>query len=383
MSFKLSDIDYLRQHAAEISALDLEMSKKTQLEDVAKLRAQFGEHGRVVAELLKARRSAKLPGRWLMDGESVQQATALPVARYRARLLAEFGVSLVQDVTCSIGTEGAAMHSACISYFGSDLDRVRLEMARYNVPEGHFFQADALTVTSTADVIVADPARRAGGRRITHPDQLLPPLPDLVDAHHGELAVKCAPGLDFNQWEGLVVVSSLAGGVKEACLYTPGLGSGRRAVMISATGEVDVLDGQDFRTEDLPESGEIGSFIIDPDGAVVRAGLVRHYGARHGLHQLDHRIAYLTGESIPAGASGFPFLEKVPLKSLKSVLHARGAGAVEILVRGLDIDPDQLRKKLKLRGDKAMAVVLTRIGTQGVALVCGPRVVSGEENFAI
>ena len=81
MSFELSDIDYLRQHAAEISALDLEMSKKTQLEDVAKLRAQFGKHGRVVAELLKARRSAKLPGRWLMDGESVQQATALPVAR--------------------------------------------------------------------------------------------------------------------------------------------------------------------------------------------------------------------------------------------------------------------------------------------------------------
>ena len=31
-----------------------------------------------------------------------------------------------------------------------------------------------------ADVIIADPARRAGGRRITDPAQLLPPLPDLL-----------------------------------------------------------------------------------------------------------------------------------------------------------------------------------------------------------
>lgn len=383
MSFDLCEIAYLRRHAQEISALNLEMSKKTQLDDVAKLRARFGEHGRAVAELIKARRNAKLPSDWLMDSESVQQATALPVARYRANLLAGAGIELVHDVTCSIGTEGAALSAAGTTYLGSDLDRTRLEMARHNVPEGHFFQADALTVTSTAEVIVADPARRVGGKRITRPDQLLPPLPQLTAAHDGELAIKCAPGLDFREWEGLVVLTSLSGGVKEACLYTPGLGNGRRAVMISGDGDIDVVDAADYSEEDLPEAGEIGSFIIDPDGAIVRAGLVRHFGAREGLHQLDPRIAYLTGERIPAGTSGFPFIEKVSLKSLKSVLRARGAGSVEILVRGLDIDPDQLRKRLKLRGDRALAVVLTRIGSQGVALVCGPRVVSGEDNFAI
>ena len=58
MSFDLCEIAYLRRHAHEISALNLEMSKKTQLDDVAKLRARFGGHGRAVAELIKARRSA-------------------------------------------------------------------------------------------------------------------------------------------------------------------------------------------------------------------------------------------------------------------------------------------------------------------------------------
>ncbi|WP_460490842.1 THUMP-like domain-containing protein, partial [Corynebacterium nasicanis] len=218
----------------------------------------------------------------------------------------------------------------------------------------------------------ADPARRAGGRRITHPDQLLPPLPELLDAWCGtELAVKCAPGLDFSEWEGLVSLVSVDGGVKEACLYTPGLSEGtRREALIITGGHVDRL------SDALPDevgAGDPGRYLIDPDGAVVRAGLVRHYAAREGLWMLDERIAYLTGDTIPAGRSGFPIEEIVPLKKLKAALAGRDIGSLEILVRGVDVDPDALRKKLRLRGTRAGAVVCTRIGTQGVAIVCGPR----------
>lgn len=88
---------------------------------------------------------------------------------------------------------------------------------------------------------------------------------------------------------------------------------------------------------------------------------------------LDERIAYLTGDRIPVGRTGFEVLEQVPLKRLKAALAAHGAGGVEILVRGVDVDPDQLRKKLKLKGKKQMAVVCTRIGRTGVAVICGPR----------
>jgi hypothetical protein len=71
-------------------------------------------------------------------------------------------------------------------------------------------------------------------------------------------------------------------------------------------------------------------------------------------------------------------VEQVPLKKLKAALAAHGAGSVEILVRGVDVDPDQLRRKMGLKGSKPMAVVITRIGAAGVALICGPREWAGE-----
>lgn len=149
--------------------------------------------------------------------------------------------------------------------------------------------------------------------------------------------------------------------------------------MLSADGTADVLaDGGENEAE-LPTPGEPGRFIIDPDGAVVRAGLVKHYAAREGLWQLDGHIAYLTGDRIPAGRSGFEVREAVALKKLKAALTGHDVGALEILVRGVDVDPDQLRKKLKLRGSQAAAVVIARIGDQQIAFICGPRVSSTED----
>ena len=261
-----------------------------------------------------------------------------------------------------------------LGYLGSDLDEVRLRMARHNLGEGAWLvRADAtVPVSRGADAVVADPARRAGGRRITHPDQLLPPLPDLLAAWPGqELAVKCAPGLDFTGWDGMVSLVSVDGGVKEACLYTPGLAEGvRREAVVIAGGQTDRITDAE---PDGVGAGSPGKYLLDPDGAVVRAGLVRHYAHREGLWMLDERIAYLTGDRIPAGRSGFEILEVVPLKKLKSALSSRDAGSLEILVRGVDVDPDALRRKLKMKGSRPLAVVCTRIGSQGVALVCGPR----------
>ncbi|MFC6146485.1 THUMP-like domain-containing protein [Corynebacterium nasicanis] len=379
MAFTHEEVAFLAAHTDDIAAAtaDLTFSRASLLEDAAALRARFGDFGRAVAELAQARRSAgangKFPADWVTDLDAAQQATPQVVAAQRAARLRRVlgGDALVHDVTCSVGTEGASISGA---YLGSDLDPVRLAMARHNLGPGAWLvRADATRpVSRGVDAVIADPARRAGGRRITHPDQLLPPLPELLDAWCGtELAVKCAPGLDFSEWEGLVSLVSVDGGVKEACLYTPGLSEGtRREALIITGGHVDRL------SDALPDevgAGDPGRYLIDPDGAVVRAGLVRHYAAREGLWMLDERIAYLTGDTIPAGRSGFPIEEIVPLKKLKAALAGRDIGSLEILVRGVDVDPDALRKKLRLRGTRAGAVVCTRIGTQGVAIVCGPR----------
>lgn len=370
MSFTPDEVQFLSAHLREIAELtpSLSLHKQDAIADAAQVRAVFGEHGRAVIELIQARQSGKLPADWLMDHDSAQQATPLPVAAVRAaRIDRCVPGALVHDVTCSIGTESTAFPGR---YLGSDLDYSRVLMARHNTGEP-VFVGDALTPAAQADVIIADPARRSGGRRITSPDQLLPPLPSLLQLP-GELAVKCAPGLDFSSWEGLVSVVSVDGAVKEACLYTPGL-SGlerREAVVITEQG-VDTLTDLDATAETLADAP--GKYLIDPDGAVVRAGLVRQFAVREGLWMLDERIAYLTGDRIPAGYSGFEILEVVPVKRLRTALATYDCGSLEILVRGLDVDPDQLRKKLKLRGKRPMAAVLTRIGSQGVALVCGSR----------
>ena len=60
-------------------------------------------------------------------------------------------------------------------------------------------------------------------------------------------------------------------------------------------------------------------------------------------------------------------------KQLRRALRARDCGSLEILVRGVDTDPDVLRRSLSLSGSRPLALVVTRIGTSAVVFVCGPR----------
>jgi hypothetical protein len=63
-------------------------------------------------------------------------------------------------------------------------------------------------------------------------------------------------------------------------------------------------------------------------------------------------------------------------RRLRQALAALDCGALEILIRGVDVDPDALRKRLALRGGRSLTVVITRIGSgaaaQGTAFVCRP-----------
>jgi hypothetical protein len=403
MAFSAAELDFLLADCAAGSPLindatTYQLTKKTLVQDLSHLRKAHGEHARALVELVQARRSGKLPDSWLMDSESVQQATPPVVAAWRAEVLKAAGVESAVDVTCSIGTELHALSSAGLRALGGDLDHQRLRMARFNVPEAPVVRMDALRPAFAGDlksgalrsgVVVADPARRNSSGRISKLEDLQPPLPELLDCYD-KMVVKCAPGIDYSEFDGHVEVVSVDGGVKEACLYSPAiLGRGRRAVVMGASSVKETV------TSDEPETdrvGGVGRYIVDPDGAIVRAGLVRQYAARHGLWQLDPHIAYLTGDELPAGVRGFEVVEEVPLKKARPALVGLGAKSVEILVRGVDVDPDELRKKWKLKkgsaggnggasgagaADTAYSVVVTRIGEGGaakaVAFICRAR----------
>ncbi|MCM6776492.1 class I SAM-dependent methyltransferase [Nocardia sp. CDC159] len=382
MRFTRADVEYLggedgRAALAEVTRLEL--SPVSLLRDLERVRRGYGERSAVLVETVRLRRRAAVKlagsGEWLFTDDALQQATPSAVARHRARRLAG---RAVHDVTCSIGAELAELHRVCPAVIGSDLDEVRLAMAAHNLaaaPNVLLAKADALVPGSIGTVVVADPARRADGRRTHDPAKLQPPLPDLLAAYRGrDLVVKCAPGLDFDAVaaDGEVEVISLDGSVREACLWSPGLaepGVTRRATVLSSTGDPWSLTDAD--PDDIPERSP-GEWIVDPDGAVVRAGLVRHYAAKHGLWQLDPRIAYLTGDRPPGDIRAFRILDRMDFreKSLRAELHRRDCGPLEILTRGVDLDPDVLRKRLKPRGAVPHTLVITRIGSTPTVFLC-------------
>ena len=359
------------------------------LADVAEVRARFGGRTAALVATVRLRRkaTAKFAGLdvsgWLFTDEALQQATTAVVARHRAQRLAG---RQVHDATCSVGTELAALRHTADGLLGSDLDPVRLAMARHNLgPDIALCRADALRPVSRDAVVVLDPGRRSGGRRRFDPRAYSPPLDAIAEVYRGRATVvKCAPGIDVDAvaelgFDGEFEVVSAGGSVREACLWSQPLtqpGVRRRASVLDRGSAPDeVLTDAD---PDDCGSGAPGAFVVDPDGAVVRAGLVRHYAVRHGLWQLDPDIAYLTGDRLPAGVRGFAIIEQLPLreKVLRQALSTLDCGALEILVRGVDVDPDALRKRLRPSGSVPLTLVVMRIGAgaaaRAQAFICRP-----------
>jgi hypothetical protein len=375
----------LRSEAGERALREVagyRLTDATLVADIASVRTSFGDRSAALVEttLLRRKAVAKFadPSGWLFTDEALQQATAEPVAAHRALRLAGADV---HDATCSIGTELAALCNSAALVVGSDIDPVRLAMAGHNVTDVGLCRADALRPITRDTVVLVDPARRSGGRRRFDPGDYAPPLDALLAVYQGrEFVVKCAPGIDFEGlsrlgFHGEIEVTSLAGSVREACLWSAGLagdGITRRATMLDTGDEITDADPDDCAV------APAGRWIVDPDGAVVRAGLVRHYAARHGLWQLDADIAYLSGDRLPENMRGFEVLEELNFseRRLRQALSARDVGAVEILVRGVGVDPDGLRARLRLRGSQPVSVVIARIGSgaasRATAFICRP-----------
>src|SRR5579875_3243688 len=131
-TFSRDDVSYLRSESGAAAlrvVAGFALTDATRVADVAAVRARFGDRTPALVEttLLRRRAATKLAGlgdvsHWLFTDEALQQASAAPVARHRARRLARAAPGgVVHDVTCSIGTEVAALREAALQVVGSDL----------------------------------------------------------------------------------------------------------------------------------------------------------------------------------------------------------------------------------------------------------------------
>ena len=109
---------------------------------------------------------------------------------------------------------------------------------------------------------------------------------------------------------------------------------------------------------------------------MIRAGLVTAVAAGVGGGLLDEHIAYVTGDEPfrDAVRPGYEVLEELPYRRSRCGPRCAsgGIGRLTIKKRGVDVVPDELRKRLALRGDDEATLVLTRVAGKGTALLVRP-----------
>lgn len=385
---KQSLVEALRSEPAsgEIDRLiSRELSERELLGVITDLRSRHDPAvASAIAEtaLLRIRARAKFPDadRMLFDRVALEQATPYPIALHRLSRLPEGDPGRIVDLGCGIGGDAVAFTRLALTV-GIDSDPNRLRLAVHNcavVGGPHPFHpvlADVLTVDPLrASVVFADPARRSGGRRLRGLDSYQPPVGALIERwkrHAETMAIKVAPGIEEHEIPsgGAVEWVSLDGQLREAVIWLGGRDGPevRRATVLPAGATITGPE-----PEDIPIT-PIGSYLHEPDDAVVRAGLVRCVATEIGATMIDPDIAYLTSEAPADGpmVASYRIDEVMPfnLKRLRSRLAELDVGVVTIKKRGSPITPEELRPRLRLRGSRTATLILTRTADGPLAAI--------------
>jgi len=399
-------------------------SKTDVLRTVSELRAAGHSPGLVASVLsqskLRARASTKFgpfAERMLFTEAGLEQATRLRVAALHAGRFQAAGLGRVADLGCGIGADALALAALDIDVTAVEIDEVTAAITAYNLapwPNATVVNADVArfrpgagaddsvgattndsaadtdqsatsdatidAIANTFDGVYLDPARRASGHqhssRLTNPADFSPSL-DFAFALGERLptGIKLGPGVDRElipsdaeaQWVS-VDHEVVELGVWFGAVARPGIR--RAALVLGSHGSAELTGPAD--SEDV-ETGGMGEYLYEPDGAVIRARLIGTLGRQLGASMLSDGIAYLSSTSAVETpfASCFRVLESFPFdeKLLRKELAAREVGTLEIKKRGVDVDPAHLRKKLTPRGPESATLIVTRVAGKHVALL--------------
>ncbi|MDF9815086.1 class I SAM-dependent methyltransferase [Streptomyces sp. SPB162] len=331
--------------------------------------------------------------------DGVEQATRTEVAEYRAARFKALGVRRLADLCCGIGGDAIALARAGVEVLAVDRDPLTCAVTRANAESlglADLIEVRCADVTEVAtdgyDAVFVDPARRGGrtggasrreyprtesggesvrgggrattGGRIFDPEAYSPTLSWAIGAARAVpvAALKVAPGIPHEVVPDDAAAEwiSYRGDVKEAVLWF-----GKDPGSVSATllpAATTLWTGDPLPD---PPAGPVGRYLYEPDGAVIRAHLVAEVAEQVGGRLIDETIAYVTAdEPRPTPfATAYEITDVLPfgLKKLKALLRQRGVGVAVIKKRGSAIEPEELRRKLKLEGPHSVTVFLTRV----------------------
>ncbi len=331
---------------------------------------------------LRGLRKQKRAAEMLFTPLGLQQMTTDEIARYKAGRLPD-GVRALADLCCGPGGDSLPV-APHIAVFGVDRDAEALRAYRHNVAVHRPLGAGGAAMAVLADVtrfeartgrldgIFLDPARRTLAD--THRDRDFDTEPEpgwealtALTRKFGNAVLKLGPGTRLP--DDLAEEECEYIGLRDECLeLTVRTGAfGRRgwvrAVELPAGAVVEATVAD--REDSFGNVQEPGAWFYEPVKSVVRAHLFGIVAARHGLWQLDARTAYLGGhEAVESPLlKRYRVLKVLPVdeRTLRAELAADDIGTVEIKKRGLDIVPEQWRKKLKPKGPNATTLVFTRL----------------------
>lgn len=327
---------------------------------------------------LRRRGRAKFPDaeRMLFTRTGLEQATRQAVAAWRAQQMAASGVTEVVDLGCGLGADALAMARAGMAVIAVDADEETARCARHNlsgVAEVMHARAEDVTLPQGAAVFL-DPARRGERGRSWDVADLSPSWEFVTRQLGGDrfTVVKLGPGFPKNVIPDGVGATWVSHGrdVVELSLWNRAR-TGVSVVSISPAGDTSELTSTS-PAEQLGV-GEVGSHLSEPDGAVIRAGLLDHLVPDVERWRVDAGVAYLASNQ-PLHS---PFLTCFEVhdvlphdeKVLRGWVRDHHVGTLEIKVRGMDVDPAVLRRRLKPRGKEAATLVLTPTPDGARALV--------------
>ncbi len=343
-------------------------------------------------------------GDMLFTRAGYEQSSSEAFARYRAGRLGY--APRVADLCCGIGGDLIALAGAG-EVLAVDRDETHVRLARHNAAVyGRADNVSALVADvrdlrlAGIDAVFLDPARRAGpdtasasNARRYRAGRSEPALDWCTGLAHEvpAVCVKAAPGLPRDLVPGAWGAEFIAEGrdLKEAVLWSPSLATapksgdrGPRRATVLAVAPADTPPTADTLTtrEGAPVPlREPGEYLLDPNPAVTRAGLVEDLARELGddAAKIDPQIAFLTldrnvrtpfARTLRVQHSA-PWNEKQFAKRLRDL----EIGAVDIRRRGLAGDVDQIRRHLKLSGTGRATMVITRVNNKPWGLICADK----------
>ena len=385
----IEQFEFLRSTAGQalLERVSLERAAgATELQVGSRLRKEFsGEMVAAALTLLAVRERAadkfsRASELWLTRA-GFEQASSESIARHRAARFA--GLSHVADLCCGIGGDSLGLAGAT-NVTAVDRDPLHLACALanaavYGVGDRVVGQnADVMNLPLDGfDAVFIDPARRDDGGRLVHRTE--PPMPWVygLAEQKTRVAAKAAPGIDRDSvpdgWEIEFIAEGRA--LKEAALWSPALATAhRRATLLPDGISFEAVPG------DPVAIAPPGAYLLDPNPAITRAGLVQDLARTLNAWQIDQEIAFLSSDQPVASpwARTLTVIASLPwrLKDVSAVLREHNIGAVDIRRRGLAGDVEAIRKQLKLQGSGRATVAMTRHRDQ-------PWCVVGVDTFAL